>query len=182
MTLTWIRDQFHVAAPKRRSVECTTQLIHRFYCESQLITINLSVQTYNKIRRIIQTLQLITITNIIELFPWTVLERVTKIFQPSSITSHIPLHHDQHQETTKRMKKEERNRGETRKPKIANKFRKFNYCLGTYIDSLKKLHSISSNYLIFDDSWDELAAEQGLRLNTIEGIVFMLINLFSLSS
>jgi hypothetical protein len=109
------------------------------------------------------------------------LRRVTKTLQPSSISSHMPSHHDQRQETTKRMKRDERNRGETRKPKIANKLKKFNYYLSTYIDSLKKLHSISSNYLIFYASWDELAAEQGPRFNTIEGIIFMSINLFSLS-
>jgi hypothetical protein len=33
----------------------------------------------------------------------------------------------------------------------------------TYIESFKKLHSISNNYLVFDASWDELAAEQKIQ-------------------
>jgi hypothetical protein len=42
-----------------------------------------------------------------------------------------------------------------------------------------KLHSISSNYLVFDDSWDELAIEQDLRSSTFKEIVFISINLSS---
>jgi hypothetical protein len=102
MILTWIQSQFHVTAPKGRGDECTTRLIHQFHYESQLIIVNLNVQTCNQIRRVTQTLQLITITNIIELFLWTVLGRVIKTLQPSSISSHTPSHHDWHQKITKK--------------------------------------------------------------------------------
>jgi hypothetical protein len=102
------------------------------------------------------------------------LGRVIKTLQPSFMSSHTPLHHSQYQETTKKVKRKEK--GQRNK----KKFRKFTHCFNTYINSFLNLHSINSNYLVLDASYDELVAEQGFKLNSIKGIVFTLINLSSL--
>jgi hypothetical protein len=64
--------------------------------------------------------------------------------------------------------------------KEIQKIQKFQ-SLFQHLHSLKKLCSISGNYLVFDVSWDELAIEQELRSNTIEEIMFISINLSSFS-
>jgi hypothetical protein len=57
-----------------------------------------------------------------------VLGRVTKTVQPSSISSHIPSHHDQHQGTIKkgeRRKKIEKEAGKLENSKEIQKIQKF---------------------------------------------------------
>jgi hypothetical protein len=87
---------------------------HWFSYESHSIESQLTNQACNKVRRVTQTLQLIS-TAIILVFLWITLGRVIKTLQPSYTLPHIPSHCDQYQETTKEMKKEERNREMSKK-------------------------------------------------------------------
>jgi hypothetical protein len=75
----------------------------------------------------------------------------------------------------KKQKKRQRNR------KITNKIWKFRKLLITYINLFTQLHSIKWNYLILDILWDEWAANQRFRLDSIEEVESQQSILFLLS-